>query len=137
MKKIDLWEEIRIKQNIPEVRIQDNDILIKIEENVYRLFVTEIIEVTVHKNDHMSFDCLILRISTKNEIYEIPYEIEFNEYNEIENNFVIPKFKIIPIMPEFKKIIHWLKSNLEGMNLTWLDELEIIDKNNIVVNFKK
>jgi hypothetical protein len=93
--------------------------------------------VAVYKNDHMSFDCLILRVSTKNEIYEIPYEIEFNEYKKIDNNFVIPKFKIVPLLSDFKNIIHWLKSNLHEMNLNWLDELKIIDDNNLVINYKK
>lgn len=137
MIKIDLWNELRINKSSLKIKIEDGGILFSINENNHKLFLSKIIEIAVYKNDHMSFDTLILRISTDNEIYDVPYEIKYSEYLKIDEHFVIPKFDIISIIPEFRNIINFLQRNLQEMSFHWLDELKIIDNNNIVINFKR
>lgn len=137
MIKINLWNELRINKSSLKIKIEEQGILFSINKNNHMLFLSKIIEIAVYKKDHMSFDTLILRISTDNEIYEIPYEIKYSAYLKIDEHFVIPKFDIISIIPEFRDIINFLQRNIQEMSFHWLDELGIIDNNNIVINFKR
>lgn len=137
MLQLDLWEALVIRKINPTIDVVGKELLLIVDAEKLPLSFDAIEEVAVYKNDHMTFDTLILRLTTIEYEYEIPFEITYNCYQRINDRYVIPDFKIKPLIAGFDKLLVWLHHNLLNMKMDWLDGKQIIDDNNMVINYKK
>lgn len=137
MLRLDLWEALAIRKLDAKIEIEGKELLLIVDAEMFTLSFDAIEEVAVFKNDHMTFDTLILRLATIEYEYEIPFEITYNFYQGINDRYVIPDFKIRPLIAGFDKLLVWMHDNLLNMKMDWLDGRQIIDDNNMVINYKK
>jgi hypothetical protein len=133
---IDLWATVISQKKDGRIEIIDNSAVIYNFDNKYLIRLENIEEVNTFKLDHMSFDTLVLRITTHSYEFELPYYIEFQDYKKEGNEYSIPNFKLKPIIKGFGELIKWLNENLPNFKLIWLDETKpIIDNSNLVDNW--
>ena len=137
MLQLDLWEALVIRKINPTIDVVGKELLLIVDAEMFTLSFDAIEEVAVFKNDHMTFDTLILRLTTIEYEYEIPFDITYTLYEKINERYVIPGFKIKPLIAGFDKLLVWMQDNLLNMKMDWLDEKQIIDDNNMVINYKK
>ncbi len=135
---IDIWLAVIHQRKQARIEVDHNVVLIYVMDDEYSVHLDSIEEIDIYKLDHMSFDTLVLRITTNINMFEIPYYIEFQDYVKEGNEYLIPKFKIKPVIKGFIELITWLKEGLVTFNLNWIDENKpIIDNCNNVQNYKR
>jgi hypothetical protein len=137
-KRLDLWSIISVNKIFSDINVVDNTVVLHVDKNDYLITVESVEEISIYKLDHMSFDTLILKVTTIEWDYEIPYGITFDSYKKIKDKYVIPKFDIDVMIQGFDNLINWIYANFKDIQKDWLDKnIPIVDDNNLMVIYKK